>query len=74
MRLCTAIAAAALAIAPAVTFVGQPLFVNVDGRVVPARDETRIVRTAAGPVKISAWNWHSPNGAGSIVMQSSNGG
>lgn len=74
MRIRTALAAAALVVAPAVALAAQPLFVNVDGHVVPARGETRVVQTAAGPVKISTWSWHSPNGASSIVVQSSNGG
>jgi len=74
MRFRTAIAAAALVIAPAVALAAQPLFVNVDGHVVPAKSETRVIQTAAGPVKVSTWSWHSPNGASSIVMQSSNGG
>lgn len=74
MRIRTAIAAAALVVAPAVALAAQPLFVNVDGHVVPAQGETRVVQTAAGPVKVSTWSWHSPNGASSIVVQSSNGG
>ena len=74
MRFRTAIAAAALVIAPAVTLAAQPLFVNVNGHVVPANSETRIIQTAAGPVKVSTWSWHSPNGASRIVVQSSNGG
>lgn len=74
MRIRTAIAAAGLVIAPAVTMAAQPLFVNVDGRVVPARSESHVIQTAAGPVKISTWSWHSPNGASSIVVQSGDGG
>ncbi|HEY4296648.1 MAG TPA: hypothetical protein VGM85_09255 [Paraburkholderia sp.] len=74
MRIRTAIAAAALVVAPAVALAAQPLFVNVNGHIVPARGETRVVQTAAGPVKVSTWSWHSPNGASSIVVQSSNGG
>lgn len=74
MRFHTVIAAAALVIAPTVTLAAQPLFVNVNGQVVPAKSETHIIHTAAGPVKVSTWSWHSPNGASSIVVQSSNGG
>ena len=74
MRIRTAIAAAALVVAPAVALAAQPLFVNVNGHIVPARGETRVVQTAAGPMKVSTWSWHSPNGASSIVVQSSNGG
>lgn len=74
MRFRTAIAAAALAIAPAVTLAAQPLFINIDGHDVPAKSETRIIQTAAGPMKVSTWSWHSPGGASSIVVQSSNGG
>jgi len=74
MRFRTAIAAAALVSAPVVTLAAQPLFVDVDGQVVPARSETRLIQTAAGPVKVSTWSWHSPNGASSIVVQSSNSG
>jgi len=74
MRFRTAIAAAALVIAPTVALAAQPLFVNVNGHVVPARSETHVIRTAAGPMKVSTWSWHSPNGAGSIVVQSSSGG
>lgn len=74
MRFRTAIAAAALVIAPAVALAAQPLFVNVDGHMVPAQGETRVVQTSAGPVKVSTWSWHSPNGASRVVVQSSNGG
>ncbi|AJZ63722.1 hypothetical protein [Paraburkholderia fungorum] len=74
MRFRSLIAAAALVIAPAVTLAAQPLFVNVDGHVVQAKSETRLIQTSAGPVKVSTWSWHSPNGASSIVVQSSNGG
>lgn len=74
MRIRTAIAAAALVVAPAVALAAQPLFVNVDGHVIPAQGETHVVQTAAGPMKVSTWSWHSPNGASSIVVQSSNGG
>ena len=73
MRIRTAIAAAALAIAPAVALAAQPLFLNVDGHVVPAKSETRVIQTAAGPMKVSTWSWHSPNG-GSVIVQSSDGG
>lgn len=74
MRFRTAIAAAALVIAPAVTLAAQPLFVNIDGHAVQAKSETHVIQTADGPVKVSTWSWHSPNGASSIVVQSSNGG
>jgi len=74
MRIRTAIAAAALVVAPAVALAAQPLFVNVNGHVMPAQSETRVVQTAAGPMTVSTWSWHSPNGASSIVVQSSNGG
>lgn len=74
MRIRTAIAAAALVVAPAVALAAQPLFVNVNGHAVPAQGETHVIQTAAGPVKVSTWSWHSPNGASSIVVQSSNGG
>ncbi len=74
MRFRTAIAAAALAIAPAVTLAAQPLFININGHDVPAKSETRIIQTAAGPMKVSTWSWRSPNGTRSIVVQSTNGG
>jgi hypothetical protein len=74
MRFRTAIAAAVLGIAPVVALAAQPLFVNVDGQAVPAKTESRVIQTAAGPVKVKTWSWHSPNGAGSIVVQSSSGG
>jgi len=74
MRIRTAIAAAALVVAPAVALAAQPLFVNVDGHLMPAHGATRVVQTAAGPMKVSTWSWHSPNGASSIVVQSSTGG
>jgi hypothetical protein len=74
MRFRTAIAAAALVVAPAVALAAQPLFVNVNGHVVPAQGETRLVQTAAGPMKVSTWSWHGPDGAGRIVVQSSSGG
>jgi hypothetical protein len=49
-------------------------FVSVDGQFVQAKSETRMIQTAAGPVKVSTWSWRSPNGASSIVVQSSSGG
>ncbi|HKR42699.1 MAG TPA: hypothetical protein VJU59_23995 [Paraburkholderia sp.] len=74
MRFRTAMAAAALVCAPALALAAQPLFVNVDGHLVPAQGETHVVQTSAGPLKISTWSWHSPNGASSIQVQSSSGG
>ena len=74
MRIRTALAAAALVVAPAVALAAQPLFVNVDGHVVPAHGAPRVVQTSAGPMKVSTWSWHSPNGASRIVVQSSTGG
>ncbi|HEY1610218.1 MAG TPA: hypothetical protein VGG24_13195 [Paraburkholderia sp.] len=74
MRIRTAIAATALVVAPAVALAAQPLFVNINGHTVPAQGETRLVQTAAGPMKVSTWSWHSPNGASSMVVQSTNGG
>jgi hypothetical protein len=73
MRFRTAMAAA-LVLAPVVALAAQPLFVNVDGHLVPAQGETHVVQTSAGPVKVSTWSWHSPNGASSIQVQSSSGG
>jgi hypothetical protein len=73
MRIRTAIAAAALAIAPAVALAAQPLFFNVDGHVVTAKTETRVIQTTAGPMKVSTWSWHGPGG-GSVIVRSSYGG
>jgi hypothetical protein len=74
MRFRTAMAAAALVLAPALALAAQPLFVNVDGHLVPAQGETHVIQTSAGPVKVSTWSWHSPNGASSIQVLSSHGG
>ncbi|QGZ66576.1 hypothetical protein [Paraburkholderia acidisoli] len=76
MRFRTAIAVALVAV-PVAALAAQPLFVDVDGHAVPASagvHETRVVQTAGGPVKVSTWSWHSPNGASQIQVQSSNGG
>jgi hypothetical protein len=52
----------------------QPMYVNVNGQAVPVKAETRVVQTAAGPMKVSTWSWRSPNGSASFEMQTSTGG
>ncbi|KVL55528.1 hypothetical protein WT01_24125 [Burkholderia cepacia] len=79
-RLC--MAAGALALAPLFALAGQdgaaaaaqPMFVNVDGQTVPVKAETRVVQTAVGPMKVSTWSWHSPQGGASFEMQTSSSG
>ncbi len=76
------IAAGALALAPVLALAGQasaasaaqPMFVNVNGQAVPVKAETHVVQTAAGPMKVSTWSWHSPQGGASFEMQTSTGG
>ena len=89
MRIRSALAIATLALAPAVALAAQPiaaqpvaaqpgaagpLFVNVEGHVVPARAETHVVQTSAGPMKVSTWSWHGPGGVGTIQVQTTRGG
>ncbi|OXH84949.1 hypothetical protein CA830_30180, partial [Burkholderia multivorans] len=82
MRFRSYMAAGALALMPALALAGQaattpaaqPMFVNVNGQAVPVKAETRVVQTAAGPMKVSTWSWHSPNGSASFEMQTSTGG
>ncbi|MCA8315555.1 hypothetical protein LGN43_14805 [Burkholderia multivorans] len=82
MRFRSYMAAGALALMPVLALAGQaatapaaqPMFVNVNGQAVPVKAETRVVQTAAGPMKVSTWSWHSPNGSASFEMQTSTGG
>lgn len=82
MRFRSYMAAGALALIPVLALAGQPsaqtaaqpMFVNVNGQAVPVKAETRVVQTAAGPMKVSTWSWHSPQGGASFEMQSSTGG
>lgn len=74
MLIRTAIAAGALVFAPALALAAEPLLAHIDGQAVPGQEQTSIIQTAAGPVHVSTWSWHSPNGNESIEMQSSTGG
>ncbi|WP_321856434.1 hypothetical protein [Burkholderia cenocepacia] len=82
MRFRSYMAAGALALVPVFALAGQagataavqPMFVNVDGQAVPVKTETRVVQTAAGPMKVSTWSWHSPQGGASFEMQTSSSG
>lgn len=82
MKVRSYMAAGALALIPVFALAGQasappaaqPMFVNVNGQTVPVKAETRVVQTAAGPMKVSTWSWHSPNGGGSFEVQTSTGG
>lgn len=81
MRFRSYMAAGALALAPVFALAGQagaaaaqPMFVNVDGQAVPVKAETRVVQTAVGPMKVSTWSWHSPQGGASFEMQTSSSG
>jgi hypothetical protein len=75
-------AAGALALMPVLAMAGQagaapaaqPMFVNVNGQAVPVKAETRVVQTALGPMKVSTWSWHSPQGGASFEMQTSSSG
>ena len=78
MRFRSYMAAGALALVPVFALAGQagaaaaqPMFVNVDGQAVPVKAETRVVQTAVGPMKVSTWSWHSPQGGASVEMQTS---
>lgn len=81
MRFRSYMAAGALALIPVLAVAGrpsaqtaaQPMFVNVNGQAVPVKAETHVVQTAAGPMKVSTWSWHSPQGGASFEMQSSTG-
>jgi hypothetical protein len=82
MKVRSYMAAGALALIPVFALAGQtsaspaakPLFINVNGQAVPVKAETRVVQTAAGPMKVSTWSWHSPQGGASFEMQTSTGG
>ncbi|WP_175691303.1 hypothetical protein [Burkholderia anthina] len=82
MRFRSYMTVGALALMPVLALAGQaatapaaqPMFVNVDGHAVPVKAETHVVRTAAGPMKVSTWSWHSPHGGASFEMQTSTGG
>ncbi|AOI76028.1 hypothetical protein [Burkholderia sp. NRF60-BP8] len=82
MRFRSYMAAGALALAPMFALAGQagaaaaaqPMFVNVDGQAVPVKAETRVVQTAVGPMKVSTWSWHSPQGGASFETQTSSSG
>ncbi|MGR3906359.1 hypothetical protein Q3A80_04890 [Burkholderia sp. SR8] len=82
MRFHSYMAAGALALMPVLAMAGQagaapaaqPMFVNVNGQAVPVKAETRVVQTALGPMKVSTWSWHSPQGGASFEMQTSSGG
>jgi hypothetical protein len=52
----------------------SPMLVSVNGQTVPVKAETRVIQTANGPMKVSTWSWHSPQGGSSFEMQSSTGG
>ncbi|WP_396332635.1 hypothetical protein [Burkholderia anthina] len=82
MRFRSYMTVGALALMPVLALAGQaaaapaaqPMFVNVDGHAVPVKAETHVVQTAAGPMKVSTWSWHSPHGGASFEMQTSAGG
>lgn len=82
MRFRSYMAAGALALIPVLALAGQastasaaqPMFVNVNGQAVPVKAETHVVQTAAGPMKVSTWSWHSPQGGASFEVQTSTGG
>ncbi|AIO44552.1 MULTISPECIES: hypothetical protein [Burkholderia] len=82
MRFRSYMAAGALALVPVFALAGQPgaaaaaqpMFVNVNGQAVPVKAETRVVQTAVGPMKVSTWSWHSPQGGASFEMQTSSSG
>lgn len=82
MRFRSYMAAGALALVPVLALAGQagaaaaaqPMFVDVDGQAVPVKAETRVVQTAVGPMKVSTWSWHGPQGGASFEMQTSSSG
>ncbi|WP_175953981.1 hypothetical protein [Burkholderia sp. BCC0405] len=82
MRFRSYMTAGALALMPVLAMAGQagtaaaaqPMFVNVNGQAVPVKAETHVVQTAVGPMKVSTWSWHSPQGGASFEMQTSSGG
>lgn len=86
MRFRSYMALGALALIPALALAGQavaqsatqsaaqPMFININGQALPVKGETQVVQTAAGPMKVSTWSWHSPNGGASFEMQTSTGG
>ncbi|KWH62369.1 hypothetical protein [Burkholderia anthina] len=82
MRFRSYMAAGALALVPVFALAGQagaaaaaqPMFVNVNGQAVPVKAETRVVQTAVGPMKVSTWSWHSPQGGASFEMQTASPG
>ncbi|MDR3098798.1 MAG: hypothetical protein LBV73_17215 [Paraburkholderia sp.] len=85
MKLGSYIAAGTLALIPMLALAGganapmdaqraaQPVFINVDGQTVPVKAQTHVIQTAAGPMQVRTWSWHSPNGSASYEMQTSTG-
>ncbi|RDU97742.1 hypothetical protein [Trinickia dinghuensis] len=82
MKFRSYMAVCALALIPVLALAGQasaqsaaqPMFVNVNGQAVPVKAETHMIQTAAGPMKVSSWSWHSPHGGASFEVQTSTGG
>jgi hypothetical protein len=82
MKFRSYMAAGALALSPVLALAAQsdgqsaaqPMMISVNGQAVPVKAQTRIVQTAAGPMKVSTWRWRSPGGAASFEMQTSTGG
>jgi hypothetical protein len=82
MKFRSYMAAGALALIPVLALAGQagaqsaaqPMYINVNGQAVPVKAETHVVQTAAGPMKVSTWSWHSPQGNASFEVQTSTGG
>lgn len=82
MKFRSYMAAGALALIPVLALAGQasaqsaaqPMYINVNGQAVPVKADTHVVQTAAGPMKVSTWSWHSPQGNASFEVQTSTGG
>ncbi|SBP90102.1 hypothetical protein [Thiomonas delicata] len=74
MRKASALVAAAAAFMPALALAAQPLLIQVGGHAVPMHETVKVVQGPNGAMKVSTWQWQSPQGHERIVIQRSEGG
>lgn len=74
MRKASALVAAAAAFMPALALAAQPLLIQVGGHAVPMHETVKVIHGPGGAVKVSTWQWQSPQGHERIVIQRSEGG
>lgn len=74
MRKASVLVAAAAAFMPALALAAQPLLIQFDGHAVPMHETVKVVQGPSGAMKVSTWQWQSPQGHERIVIQRSEGG